>query len=443
VASDSSGNIYVTGTSYDSNGTSNYVTIKYDSNSNQKWVARYNGPANSDEDARSIALDISGNVYVTGMSYSSTEADYATIKYDPNNGSQKWFARYSGTANIWDEAYAIAIDNNSGNIYVTGTSYNSSENADYATIKYDPNGIQKWAARYNGTANSDDSVVAIASDSSGNIYVTGTSYDSNGRSDYATVKYNSSGSQRWAARCNGPENGGNDARAMALDSSGNIYVTGASSDSSGNGDFMTVKYDPNGNQKWAAPYAGPANGWDSPGAIVLDSSGNVYVSGESYNGTDADYATIKYDPNGNQKWVVFYNGPGNSNDYAIALALDISGNIYVTGESVGSDTSEDYATVKYDPNGNQKWVIRYNGQGNNTDYARAVTLDSLGNVYVTGESLGDTDTDYATIKYIQNECISKIEGDFNNDCRVNFEDFAVFMSHWLECNLAPSSACGQ
>jgi hypothetical protein len=86
----------------------------------------------------------------------------------------------------------------------------------------------------------------------------------------------------------------------------------------------------------------------------------------------------------------------------MAMALDSSGNIYVTGGSVASGTSDDCVTIKYDTSGNQLWVARYNGPANSIEYTEAIAVDSSGNVYVTGPSQGSgTDDDYVTIKYSQ------------------------------------------
>ena len=112
-------------------------------------------------------------------------------------------------------------------------------------------------------------------------------------------------------------------------------------------------------------------------------------------GTSTDYATIKYDSAGQQQWVARYNGSGNSGDEAHAIALDTSGNVYVTGQSYGAGGDTDYATIKYDSAGQEQWVIRYNGPGNPFDFAFAMAVDASANVYVTGES----DADYTTIKY--------------------------------------------
>jgi len=404
IAADSSGNVYVTGESYGVGTGGDYVTIKYDPSGNQLWAATYNGPGNSSEQTSAIALDSGGNAYVTGLSVGvGTGADYATIKYDPS-GNQLWVARYNGPGNDWDKAYGIAVDSG-GNAYVTGVSLGIGTAYDYVTIKYDPAGSQLWVRRYNGPGNGNDEARAIALDSSGNVYVTGLSMGSGTQLDYATIKYDPSGVQLWAATYDGPGNGNDEARAIALDSSGNVYVTGQSAGSGTGDDYATIKYDGlTGNPLWpaAARYDGPASLDDLAWAIALDSGGNVYVTGGSDDGvTSGDYATVKYNgATGNQLWAARYNGPANGYDEAWAIALDSSGNVFITGESTGIGTSTDYVTVGYDPAGNQFWVARYDGPANGSDMAHAIAVDSGGSIYVTGGSEGSGSShDYATIKY--------------------------------------------
>jgi len=398
IAVDDSWNVYVTGYSYGSGTSDDYATIKYDPQGNELWVRRYNGPGNSYDEAYAIAVDGSGNVYVTGNSYGSGIPpfhDYATIKYDPD-GNELWVQRYNGPGNSADIALALAVDG-SGNVYVTGVSVGSGTSDDYATIKYYPDGDTAWVRRYNGPpGNSQDAANAIAVDGSGNVYVTGYSTGSGTGPDYATIKYYSNGDTAWVRTYNGPGNNDDWAFAVAVDGSGNVYVTGVSVGSGTNYDYATIKYDPQGNELWVKRYNGND---DHALAIAVDGSGNVYITGRSYgSGTNYDYATIKYDPQGNELWVKRYNGPGNAWDGAYSIAVDGSGNIYVTGVSYGSETERDYATIKYDPQGNELWVKRYNGPGNSIDGAYAIAVDGLANVYVTGVSNGD----YATIKYWQN-----------------------------------------
>jgi uncharacterized delta-60 repeat protein len=395
VVVDGSGNVYVTGRSFGISGNFDYATIKYNSAGQQQWVARYNGPVNGGDEANAIAVDNSGNVYVTGRSpgSGSLAEDYATIKYN-SAGQEQWVARYNGPGNSTDVAYAIAIDR-SGNVYVTGTSDSGGQgsNYDYATIKYNSDGQQQWVARYDGPANDGDDAYAIAVDDSGNVYVTGVDVGLGTGADYATIKYNSAGQQQWVARYNGSANGDDYAFAMAVDSSGNVYVTGRSNGLGTGANYATIKYDSTGQQQWVARYNGPGSGADAASAIAVDKSGNVYVTGTS----EGDYATIKYDSIGQQQWVARYNGPINSGNEAHAIALDSSGNVYVTGQSYGAGGDTDCATVKYDSTGQEQWVIRYNGSGNPYDFAFAMAVDESANVYVTGES----NADYVTVKYMQ------------------------------------------
>lgn len=391
----------MTGHSYVSPGPGiNYdcVTIKYDPTGQQQWIARYNGPGNGDDEGKAIALDALGNVYVTGTSINANlDYDYLTIKYN-SAGQEQWVARYGASGSTLDDnAVAIAIDH-SGNVYVTGGSMDANGLA-YATVKYNSDGQQQWVARYAG--NGFGYAIAMAIDGSDNIYVTGTVGTANPGTNYATIKYNSAGQEQWVAVYAGP--GNNDiASAIAVDGVGNVYVTGVSDGVGTHLDYATVEYNSAGQEQWAARYVGP--GYDDEArAIAVDKLGNVYVTGFSFSSvTNYDYETVKYASTGQEQWVDRYDGPANSTDYAYAIAVDNSGNAYVTGTSIGTTGYYDYATIKYSPDGQRLWVARYDGPGNNSDGGNAVFVDSSDNVYVTGfSSFALSDFDYATIKYVQ------------------------------------------
>ncbi|TKJ42994.1 hypothetical protein CEE36_05780 [candidate division TA06 bacterium B3_TA06] len=394
VAVDGSGNVYITG--YRDYG--DFLTIKYNSAGVQQWVAIYDGPAHNEDQAIAIAVDDSRNVYVTGRSRSlgtgGTGRDYATIKYNIS-GVQQWVVRYDGGGDDWPRS--IAVDA-SGNVYVTG--YSAGTMDDYATVKYNSAGVQQWVRRYNGPGNDNDRAGDIAVDGAGNVYVTGYSKGSGTGYDHATIKYNSAGVQQWVARYNGPGNSDDFTRSLALDVSGNVYVTGTSAGLGTGNDYATIKYNSSGQQQWVTRYNSPGNGHDRSYDIVVDGAGNVYVTGYSP-GTMDDYATVKYNSSGQQQWVAYYNGTGNEHDRPNSLAVDASGNVYVTGYSEGFGTSDDYATVKYNSAGVQQWVMRYNGPGNKHDFPGGIEVDGVGNVYVTGHSYGSGTYDCATIKYSQ------------------------------------------
>jgi len=401
LAVDGTGNVYVTGPSTGA-ASADFATIKYDANGNQLWAARYGTQDNQDQ-SYAIAVDNAGNVHVTGSTEIGSISIYATVKYDAN-GNEQWVANYGGPGNGANVANKVAVDP-AGNVYVTGSSTGLDGSPDYATVKYDAAGNQLWVARYKGTIENRTAEYAhgLAVDTAGNVYVTGESMGFGGDTDYVTVKYDANGNQQWAARYGSPD--GNDiAYDVAVDATGNVYVTGSSRDpvASSSSDYATVKYDANGNQLWVARYN---NGVQSStaSALTLDAAGNVYVSGWSRGiGTAEDYATVKYDNNGNQLWVARYNGPANGTDVASKIAVDAAGNVIVLGYSANGTTPYNFATVKYDANGNQLWVERYDGSLNGQDLSTptALAVDVAGNIFVGGRALGaGTYLDFVTLKY--------------------------------------------
>lgn len=370
------------------------------------WDTTYAGSGTSQDSAIAMALDNSGNVYVTGWSkISATNTNIVTIKYDKNTGSAIWFKSYD-YATYRDIPTAIAVDNNSGAVYVTGYSYvSNSSNRDYVTIKYNPaNGDTVWTRRYNGPVNGGDESYAIGIDNSGNIFVTGNSDQGGTTADIVTVKYTPSGNPTVDVISLPQFQKPN---ALKIDGAGNVYITGITritGSSVSDEDYITVKYNNSLAFQWSKTYNGTANNRDNAVGLVVDGSGNVYVTGFSYwTGQYYNYVTIKYSTNGDSLNGVSYDGPSHNSDYATSIGKDNSGNIYVTGYSAQAPTPSlinDYATIKYNSSLQQQWTSRYNGPGNGNDIATALAIDDSANVYVTGYSTGTIPYyDYLTVIY--------------------------------------------
>lgn len=417
---DGSGNVYVTGYAFFSTSDNDYVTIKYNTNGVQQWIVRYNGTGNGSDVPASIFVDGAGNVYVTGISDQLTgyyvNNDAVTVKYNAQ-GVLQWVARYDNTALQRDDAGAAVKADAAGNVYVTGytTRHNGAySKKDYLTLKYSASGSQQWVATYDGPANRDDAAVGLGLDAAGNVYVTGTSFagrDKVEENDYLTIKYSPSGVQLWTARYDGPISRADYATAIAVDNNGNAFVTGYSRGA--DLDYATIKYNTNGVQQWLARYDGPAHQGDLAFGIALDNAGNVYVTGTDqrtpYNG---DYLTIKYSGSGTQLWTARYDGSAHDNDGANAIAVDVSGNVYVTGGINQNSPSFDMATIKYNTAGVQQWVKIYKGPKDSADVGNAIAVDAQGNVYVAGASTGTTSFyDFTTIKYTSAGARSGVEDD--------------------------------
>ncbi len=367
----------------------------------EQWAATYDGSADGDDLAAAIAAAADNTIIVAGSSESAGGTlDIVAIKYDAE-GNQLWAVRYDGPAGGNDEAQAIAIDP-AGNAYVAGRSEGDGTGFDFVVIKYAPDGAHVWTARYDGDAHGDDMLAAIAFDAQGAVLVTGSSIGANGLEDCATVKLDPAGVQAWVARYDGTAGGSDAAAALVADTQGNTYVTGRSQGTGTSFDCATIKYDAAGNQVWAQRFDGSAHEDDSALAIALDPEGNICIAGSvKSQATGYDGIIIKYEPSGFQRWFARYDGPAHADDGIEALALDAAGNAYVAGSSrQAADKPYDYFTAKFSPAGAQLWAQRYDGPAKQEDIASALALDTAGNVYVTGWSeSADTGFDFATLKY--------------------------------------------
>jgi len=395
ITFDATGNVYVTGTA-----NNNYHTIKYSPQGDVLWSAIYNGPANDNDTPNSIFVDAAGNVYVTGASFgNSSENDYATIKYDAS-GTQLWVQRYNGTNNDNDAAVSVLVDG-SGNVYAGGWASGSNGSTDYVIVKYSSAGQQVWSRSYNGPNNGNEFMNAMVMDAAGNIYATGRSRGAT-NDDYATVKYNSAGTLLWSVRYEG--SGVDEANGLTVDQQGSVIVTGYATTAATGKDYTTIKYNNAGIQQWLKKYNRSGTTQDEAVGIVSDNSGNIYVTGFcTGSGTASfDYITVKYNSNGDQQWTkVFNSNLVGVDDKASSIDIDASGNIYVTGSTISSGSDFDYGTVKYSPSGDMLWSVLYENIVAVDDNAVMVKADNNGNVYVTGTSSGFSGIDYLTVKYSQ------------------------------------------
>ncbi len=346
IVADDSNNVYITGRSTPVGTDLEMCTIKYNTNGVQQWVARYS--AGVFNNAYAIAVDNLHNVYITGSSYGPDIYDLVTIKYNIN-GALQWADRYDGPANNDDHGRSIAV-NNLGEVFVTGTSYgNGTNGVDIITLKYYSTGVRLWLSRYNSTHF--DIARNLVLDNLNNVYVSGyVDQSSNFVYNFVTLKYNSNGTQQWAVQYNGPGDSSDFANSIKLDGSGNVYVAGGSVGIGTKLDYCLVKYNNSGAQQWVARYNGPANDSDVAIDMALDTLGNVYLTGLSKSaGLDMDIYTAKYNPQGSQLWSHRYNSPNNSRDLGEGIALFGASNIYVTGSSrTGNSTAgDDLCVIKY------------------------------------------------------------------------------------------------
>jgi hypothetical protein len=421
---------------------------------------------NGDDYGRGIAVDVSGNAYVTGYTdsadYDVTAGAFQTTKeggmFTFNvfvtklnaSGSGLVYSTYIGGSN-WDEGRGIAVDG-SGNAYVTGrtesTDYDVTAGAfqtthgggtwDVFVTKLNASGSGLVYSTYIG-GSSQDYGYGIAVDGSGNAYVTGytqsTNYDvtpgafqttNGGWFDVFVTKLNASGSGLVYSTYIGGS-GGDEGRGIAIDGSGNAYVTGYTNSTDydvtsgafqttnggwASSDVFVTKLNASGSGLVYSTYIGGSDD-ESGSGIAVDGSGNAYVTGNTestdydvtagafqttHGGGSNDVFVTKLNASGSGLVYSTYTG-GSDDDWGIGIAVDGSGNAYVTGYTKSTDYDVtagafqttygggyiDIFVMKLNASGSGLVYSTYIG-GTDSDYGYGIAVDGSGNAYVTGNA---------------------------------------------------------
>lgn len=360
-------------------------------------------PQSGKQEAMASVVDGDGRLIITGYRNLAglTDDDYWTVKFNAD-GTVAWRNAYNRVGGS-DQATAIAVD--SGNdVIVTGFAWNGS-NFDIYTVKYrGSDGVKLWEHTYKAPAGGNDIGTAVAVDGLNNVYVGGYVQNASGNEDYVVLKYgvngpNPDGTPLWTASWNGSANGAD--KLAAIDAGpGGVAVTGQSWNGT-DFDVLTAKYDYSGAKLWERRYSTVGANADVGRKVKVDGSGNVVITASVNNGTSVDIYTAKYGAaDGAVLWQSTYGGTANMDDEPAALALDGGGNVYVAGYTTTLTGNEDLLAVRYGgSDGAKVWDRLHDSGAGGHDFGTGITLDAGGNVYVSGYTLtGSGYTDMLCIK---------------------------------------------
>lgn len=365
--------------------------------------------SNNQEEVWGGSADGLGNVYTTGHTWgvlgtaSAGNEDAFLTKYDAS-GNLQW-TQQLGTPGR-DEARGVSADG-LGNVYITGFTSgllgaSAAGDWDAFLTKYDASGNLQWTQQL-GSFRGEISY-GVSADGLGNVYISGTTYGtmhgtSAGANDAFVSKFDASGTLAWTRQLG--TNNADESRSVSADGLGNVYISGLTNgnlegSNAGGSDAFISKYDAAGTLAWTRQLG--TSGYDASHGVSADVLGNVYISGTT-EGTLGDSSAgsydaflSKYDAAGNIQWT---QQLGTSNtEEGFAVSADGLGNVYISGHTGGllGDThagGNDAFVSKYDTSGTLVWTHQWGT--NASDISRGVSADGLGNIYISGTTLGVLD----------------------------------------------------
>ena len=340
LAIDAVGNIYVTGRAGTVHANEDLVVLKYSVNGQLLWDYHGGPGAGPVSVGRALHIDAAGNVNVTGTgSPVNSGLDVLTLKLDAQ-GQLLWSSFYSRTnGSGTDHGLSLAVDA-AGNVFVVGPSASDSESSFYDAflLKYSPGGQLLWAKRADDASREANSYDHVKLDATGAPIVSGW-FRFGQPNTYVDVvaRYDTDGQLIWSKTHPGNSEIYPGTRGLELDSAGNVIVVAS--------ELKTLKYSGNGDFLWADVRKGLG------GDVAVDAADNVYALGTAGAFSGAlQIGVYKYSPEGALQWTYVHGRSTNHPAYPGAIALDATGSIYVTGTEFTADySSTDALTFKLAP----------------------------------------------------------------------------------------------
>lgn len=398
-----------------------------------------------EDNSRGLAVDGSGNVYMSGDTQGSIggpaefNGQEFLIKFD-SSGTELW-SRQVGGLDI-DDNQGVAVDS-VGNVYISGQTFDEEGNpplGGQATLtKFDSSGTLLWAQQF-GIAVRGEGSNSVTVDAADNVYITGiTSGDPLiGFSDSFLTKFDSSGAELWSQQIVS-STGWVWSYSVAVDDSGNSYITGETVGDlgptpAGGTDAFLVKFDAGGTKLWTRQIG--TIGADIGESLAIDGAGNLYLTGtttEDLGGPNLGYGDaflLKLDANGNEIWTQQVGTIDSES--SLAVTVDSEGNAFISGQTRGNMGGlnaglSDAFLTKFNSAGDELWTQQIGTIEDDISYA--VAVDDLGGVYISGDTLGDLAGpnagfwDTFLVKFV---APTSVQGDYNNNGVVDAADYTVW-----------------